>query len=418
MHGLANNPVLQPDYITKVIDDIVPDNANYMLNTEVPMVTQSEGRITVEVRQTIGGMTKAVDPSSESPIIEQRGRQLYDFDPPNWREKVVFGPKDVLKVRKVGSISEIQTAQDLVTDYVGQLRMRLENRIEWSKWQCMLGTLTIAQSDVQFSIDYGIPAHFTPTLTGTDSWDELTTADPLSDMLTWKALYLEEGPDPWKLNFNSVIERLLMLNEKIRALFDSFFVGPANDGMIGQENLFKIIKAYVGLESQVYDKGYFVVARIEEAITTVSTDFDVNDASGIETGDTVTLIHKNGERSGRVRIVVTGITGNNIQHAAIGGSTTFPMYSEIKLKKPFLPNDKFVIRGTIPPGTTGGTAWAEFVSVPHVYGSGGLSAPEAGIFSKVVNKPDDDPPELGIIGGISGGPALYHTTTNVIATVY
>jgi hypothetical protein len=91
--------------------------------------------------------------------------------------------------------------------------------------------------------------------------------------------------------------------------------------------------------------------------------------------------------------------------------------SEVRLKKHFIKDDSFIIRGALPAGTSGGPNWAEFISTNHVYGPGGIMSPTPGIFSKVIVKDDDDPPKIEVIAGVNGLPVLYYTTINVVATV-
>jgi archaeosine-15-forming tRNA-guanine transglycosylase len=294
--------------------------------------------------------------------------------------------------------------------------MRLETRMEWCKWQMIFGQLDITQEDVQFSVDYKIPTEFKPTLTGADRWNQ-TTADPLDDMIEWNMLYRNEGIEVDFYQANLAVEKQLMQNTKIRTIRDTFFVGGANGAnMMSREILGKIIMSYSGTPYQIYDKGYYFKMKLETPITTVSTSFIVSENPGVITGDIVTVVHKSGELAGTVRITVTP-TGLSFAHAAIGGSVTYPAGSTVRIKKQFIPDNKFIVRGRLPPGTTGGQNWAEFVSTPSPY-NGGLLNPTPGPFGKTVIDDDGDPPKCYVVSGIYGLPVLYHRTTNVIATVF
>lgn len=415
MDGLEQNELLRPAYITKVLDSIYPDPSQYALTNEVPVVTQEGEMVVVDVRHQMGGMTQAVAEGAESPIIEQRGRAQWSFQPAHFREKVLLSEKDVKAIRRLGTASEVETAQQKMTEILGDLRMRVETRIEWAKWAMVYGTLSVAQEDVQFSIDYKIPSEFTPTLTGADLWSA-ATSDPVSDMVDWLEVYRDEGTVPEYFQYNLKVEKELLMNEKIRDLRDSLFVGQANMGNLTRKNLSVVLNAYAGMEGRVYDKGYYFTFKITSAITNISTTFTVNENPGIAIGDTI-VVQQKGEPLTRVKIAVTNVSGTTITHAAIGGSTTFAVGSWGRAKKHFISDASFIIRGSVPPGTMGGTNWAEFISTNHVYGPGGIMSPQPGIFAKTIIKSDDDPPRIEVIAGVSGLPVLYHPTVNLVASV-
>jgi hypothetical protein len=415
MEGLSNHPLLQPAIVTKVVDSIQIDAEQYPLSTEVPFVTQEGNKVVIDVRQRMGGMTMAVAPGAESPIIEKRGVQQDQFSPASFREKVLLGEKDILNLRKLGTASELQTAQETVTDILGQLRYRVENRIEWCKWSALMGSLSVAQKDVQFTIDYGIPAFMKPALTGGDRWDQVT-GKPLTNILDWLELFDQESPDAWYMTYNGHMEMLLLKNTEIRTLRDALFTGQNDPAMLTRGNIQQVFNAYAGLPIRVNTKGYWLVAGTLAALAPAATSIAVDDATGFATGDIVTIVHKDGSRLGHIRVTLTSVTGNSLGFGALPGAVTYPMGSEIRVKKPFIPNDKFIIRGQLPPGTTGGTNFMEFISTNHVYGPGGLMAPVPGIFSKFLNKENDDPPSLQMLMGVTGLPVLYWPTANVVAT--
>lgn len=414
MDLLANNPLLQPDAIQKVVDNIVIDPMQYRLSTELPFRTQPGSKVKVDVRQRMGGMTMAVSPGAESPIVERRGAQQIEFSVAPFREKVILGEKDILDVRRLGTIGEYQNARETVADIFGQLRYRVQNRIEWCLWQMLMGQLEIAQKDVQFTIDYKIPSHFKPVLTGTDKWTD-PASDPLANILQWLAFYRQEAPTPWKLTYNSNMEQVLLLNQAIRDLRDSLFVGQSLPSMLTRDNIKMVLNAYAALEVEVNDTGYWLVAGTTAAVAPTGTSVTVDDASGFEVGDEITLVHKDGEYEGRLLIELTSVTGNTLGFAALPGTVTFPIGSEVRRFKTFIPDNMFIIRGKLPQGTSGGTNFGEFVSTNHVYGPGGLLAPVPGIWQKFSDKSQDDPPYVAALAGVTGLPVMYWTTANVVA---
>lgn len=414
MDDLMNHELLQPAYISKVLDEIIPDSEQYALTNDVPLVTQETDQVIVDVRDNIGGMTQAVAAGAESPMVEWRGRSQFQFTPAEFREKTVLSRRDLQVVRKIGTASELETAEERMAEIVGGLRYRLETRIEWCRWQMLFGTLDINQEDVQFSVDYKVPTEFKPTLTGTDVWTDLANSDPIDDMLEWAYLYRHEGIDPDYFMFNRAIEKLLLQNEKIRELAEAHYTNTGKVEM-NTARLNEMLKTFAGYEYRVYDKGYYFKMKLETPITPLTTSFIVSENPGVIATDTVTIVHKNGSRYGQVNVVVTP-TGLSFAHAAIGGTMTFPAGSTVRIKKQFIPDDKFIIRGKIPQGTTGGTNFGEFVSVPSEY-NGGLMNPTPGLFGKTVIEDDGDPPKAYVLAGVRGLPVSYFPTCNVIADV-
>jgi hypothetical protein len=419
MDTLLNNPLLQPQYINKVIQSIPIDTRRYMLADMVPLQTYEADKVVIDVEHSMGGMTQAVARAAESPIIDQWGASQVEFKPAQFREKWALSENDVAVIRRLGTIDQLERAETRIAKIVRGLRMRLENRMEWAKWQMIAGSLTIAQADVQFTVSYAVPSEFTPTLTGTDVWDN-ASSDPMANILDWLNLYRSEAAEPAMFVYNMNVEKVLLENTEIRNLRDSLFTGQPNEGMISRENLQLVFKAYGGaIPTTVYDKGYWIVMRCQSAMATATTTLVVDDASGVEDGDVLTLEHRDSIFAGRAQVTVSGTpVGNTITLAAGHGQTvTYPVGSVVKIRKPFIPDDKFIILGETPPGTMGLDRWAEFASTYHYYGPGGLMNPTPGMFIKVVNKEDSDPPRIEVISGVNGLPALYNPTNNVYATV-
>jgi hypothetical protein len=121
--------------------------------------------------------------------------------------------------------------------------------------------------------------------------------------------------------------------------------------------------------------------------------------------------------SGTVKITVTP-TGLSFAHSAIGGTVTYPVGSTVRIKKRFIPDNYFLIMGAVPPGTTGGTEFGEFITIPSPYTEGGILNPAPGPFGRVDVEDKADPPKVSVISGIYGLPVNYHPDANLIASVY
>lgn len=418
MDNFMKNPLMQPAYITKVVDEIAPEQSQYALINDVPLKNTDNSIVVVDERHEIGGMTQAVAAGAESPLIEGTGRTQFQFAPAHFREKRVLSENDIQTIRKLGTPSEIETAEQKVAEIVSGLRMRLETRMEWAKWQMTMGHLYLSQPDQTIDVDYGIPAEFTPVLSGVDTWD-LATSDPVKNIADWKYSFRDDGSDPALLMFNANVERLLLQNAKMRALHDAMIGSGATSGMMmSREVLQRIFNTYAGMEYRVYDKGYYFKMKLKTPIVGgVTTSFTVSDNPGIAVGDTCTLVHSSGQRVAREQVDIDVSVVGNTFTTSTAPTASYPEGSELRIKRRFIPDDKFIIRGELPPGTSGGTNYGEYISTRSPYGPGGLMNPTPGVFNRIDDKSEDDPPRIEIIMGVSGLPVLYHPTANLIATV-
>lgn len=417
LSSLANHPLLQTDNLMKVIQEIEPDQGSYLLAGEVPIENINETRITVDVRTGAGGMTQMAQPGAESPTVSFYGNGQWSFDPAEFREKVILTPKEMYSLRKLGTKQEVEAVQAIIARHVGDLRMRLETRMEWLRWQVLFGQLTITQKDLELNLDYKIPSDMKPTLTGGDLWSA-STADPMDDVLEWLEKFRDISANADHFAFNGKTHRQIMQNAAIRDLRDAFFTGQSSSSMLNKDNMREIFKAYCGIEYKVYDGGYSEITDLTSAVASAGTSLVVRDIGTIAVGDSIHLIHKDTQMTGRVRCAVTAVVASTktITIAAPGANIAYPAGSRIHAKKFFIPDSKFIIRGKLPPSTEGGTNWASIISTLHPYGANPM-VPTAGIFAKTNIHDKDDPPKVELIAGFNGAPVMYHPDTNLIATV-
>jgi len=417
MDGFKNHKLLQPAYVNKVVDAIVPDTSSYDLVSDVPLVNTDQETITVDEQYAMSGMTQAVSLGAESPTVEYGSRSQFSFRPAFFREKIMLSESDMRVMRKMGTASEVETAEQKITERLSGLRFRLETRLEWSKWQMMMGHLNVTQDNVTIDVDYGIPAEFTPALVGPATWD-LATSDPLADMQNWLYQFRDEGTEPKYFEFNMAIEKLLLQNDKIRTLHESQFTGTGSRAaMMNREALGNILSTFGGLPYRVFDKGYMFDMKMKTPIlggVTVTVTLAEND--GLAVGDEVVLIHARGQRVAREKATILNVVGRTITFTA-APLESYPEGSRVIIKRRFIPDNRFVIRGELPSNVIGGPNIAEFVSTPSAYGPGGMMNPTPGIFSKVIIDDDGDPPKIQLIEGVYGLPILYFPTGNMVAKV-
>ncbi len=110
------------------------------------------------------------------------------------KHKIPIKASDMLLLRKPGTLNE-KYANQMVLDYTARVNDGVDMRIEWLKMQALKGTVTYADDEtgVYFTVDFGFRPTHKVTLTGTDKWDDVTNADPLTDIFEWTDLIEKDG---------------------------------------------------------------------------------------------------------------------------------------------------------------------------------------------------------------------------------
>ena len=414
MNELVNNPLLQTSAINKVINDVELDPAAYRGQEILPFSTTDEEKIVIDIKKLLGGMTQAVASGAESPIVTPRGIMQKTFWPAHFREKQLLSPRDLNRIRKLGTTSDVDKAQEVIADVSKSLRERVETRIEWTRWQAIQGSLSYDENSVSVSVDYKFPSANTPTLTGTDLWSATTTATPVNDIMDWIFLFRGTGVQFKKMWFNAQVEKYLFQNSSIATLVNQVLAG-GNSSLMTRKVLTNLFDTYIGnVPFEVYDKGYYVATEIGSAVTAVDTAITVNSINGFASGDSVTLTTYDGQTSETATI--ESVSGTTIELLA-GTTNAFTVGSEIRAWKPFIPNNVVIMEGELPPGARGGNKIGEFISTGTEYGTGSLTNLVPGIFGETQIHENDDPKYCAVIGGVSGLPILYRENGFIVATV-
>lgn len=415
MNEFLNNPLLKVDNIHKVINDVEVDSAEYRGMEILPFNTTEDDEIKVDVQKLQGGMTQAVARGAESPVIERRGVRQFRFIPACFREKLLLSSDDLTRLRKLGTVSERQKAAETIAKASAILRDRVEARIEWARWQAIQGSLSVSDNEVIYDVDYAFPSANTPTLTGTDKWSDTTNSDPINDIMDWIYLFRGSGISMKKIWFNSAIEKYLFQNTRIRGLLDRV-MGQESVKLMSRKILKQIMNLYIGdYEYEVYDKGYWLVAEVTSAVTAGDTAITVNYDNYFASGDSVTIKSYDGQTSETA--TVDNVNGANVITVTSGVSNSYSVGAEIRIWKPFIPDTKVILEGTLPVGALGGTDIGEFISTVSEYGAGTPDNPKPGVFGEVQNHYDEDPKYIAVIGGVYGLPVLYRNDAIISATV-
>lgn len=133
-----------------------------------------------------------VSPLAEGKVVERTGFTTNSIKPPYIKQKIATSAADMLKRQRgdtlyVGNSNPAQRAQlQLGKDMIELVNM-IVRREEWMAAQALnTGTVAVVGDGVNASIDFLMASDHKITLTGGDLWTAPSTADPLSNLRTWR----------------------------------------------------------------------------------------------------------------------------------------------------------------------------------------------------------------------------------------
>lgn len=190
-------------------------------------------------------MADYVVPDGESNIVARLGVIQRSATVACLKEKKQLKGSTLAWLRKPGA-ETLKYGEQAVRDELADLDSRLEFRREWARWSALTGTLTVAQANVKFVVDYGIDGTHKPTV-GT-SWSDVS-ADIITDLTTWKQLVQQDsGEQATTVYMNSVTMSYMLKNTGIKSL-----MGEQLKTQVLQSGY---ITRVMGLDFIVYDAGY------------------------------------------------------------------------------------------------------------------------------------------------------------------
>lgn len=161
----------------------VPRKADEMpLQDRIPMVEIKEDQVEMDVYQPIsGGMTPMVAPGTSTPIHGQYKAGKIFWEPAEFREKVQLTTRDVKDIRKIGSNTELVSAQKILARKITNIRRRMGRRMEWMLRGVLFdGVVTATTADgFTQTVPYEHPEYLEKT--ASPLWSN-PAADPLNDV--------------------------------------------------------------------------------------------------------------------------------------------------------------------------------------------------------------------------------------------
>jgi len=199
------------------------------------------------------GMVQAHNLDSDPPTTKMPNVIKKSFTPGYFKEKIVVNESDLLKLRSLGA-TEYQTAtrQEIIQEGLFTLNTRIENRLEWLRWQAILnGQVDIDENNIKFSATYGVPA---ANLNGTvaASWATKSSSKPVEDFLTLQQNFIGSGYRMKNIILNSYTASLFCLATDTKT-----FAGAGIQEKVLPGNISKYGPVFLpGTEWVIYDGGY------------------------------------------------------------------------------------------------------------------------------------------------------------------
>jgi hypothetical protein len=133
-----------------------------------------------------------------------------EFTPGYFKEKLVFGEDDLLKLSQMADEFKVITIEDMVGKGLRRLTARARNLINWAIWQAvMTGEVKIDENGVKYTATYGIPAQ-NLALTVATAWATLASSKPLKDITAVIQSFLGTGYKLGKIKMNSYTADLIV----------------------------------------------------------------------------------------------------------------------------------------------------------------------------------------------------------------
>jgi len=159
----------------------------------------------------------------------------------------VLGASDLIWNRAPGTVDTPYLEQKIARE-TADLNRLIDMKMEYCAAQALTGTLTVNQSDVKFSVDFGIDG--THKVTASPLWSDLSTSDPLTDLDTWKQLIAaDSGENATQLWMNSkTLWAYFLRHSAVRELLRAQYGRELVAGLAPKE--------ISELEIVTYDAGY------------------------------------------------------------------------------------------------------------------------------------------------------------------
>lgn len=244
--------------LTEAIDDI--EEPKTMVMDKLFKDRQSVESEHIDIDVIIGHKKLApfVAPLEGGVIVEKLGQQQKSIKAPRIRPKKELNPDD-FKTRAPGAGVYVKKGDykknrdKKIRRELKDLKDQITRRKEWMCCRALSGSITVAQDNVSFNINFGLPSEHKPVLSGNDLWSDNTTSDPVAKIRAWKKLINQKTGYSADIAFcGSKAAEDLLNNSKVQKLLDNRAV------LVGELKIdnTEYIGTLAGVKIYQYDEQY------------------------------------------------------------------------------------------------------------------------------------------------------------------
>ncbi len=381
----------------------------------MPLVNINADKVEMDIdKAKMGGMTPVVARGAETPLYRTGGRGSIDWDSAEFREKVNVTEDKIVKLRKLGTMNDLLQARDVLAKDYRDITLRLTRRLEWMRRQVLFDGAVTAKdpNGVQttlLTIDH--PDFLQPT--ANVLWTTTATADPIDDMqLAVRDFLLHssyEAASIW-----TPMDALRIAGKTDQ--FKNYATNNLAHFRGTSKQVGELIQEYIGgvsIEEKPHRMHFTteVVANAAAAQPVVVLE----ETEALAPGDAVVIIHQN--RSQKLYVVLSK-AGNSVTFTTNLSDPVVPgdmaAYSQ-----PMIPLDKILILGKaqMPSEVEGSEPGAErgidlldrpFDVCSTLSGYSDLNSRRPGLFTKLRDLTNGDPPSIEQVVGIRALPRVHY----------
>jgi hypothetical protein len=235
--------------ITHIVRNTVTDPTRYIGAQFCPVVDVFSRRIEVDVLEATTGMTAPHNLNAPAAMVKQlSGQSTKIMATAYWKEAYRINEEELLFAREEGTYNK-RAGRLRVIRRATELNTRLETRIEWLRWQPLVGgKVEVDENNVKYTVDYKVPTKNKPSLDWSDPNHEI-----IADIEDLLLLFRGTGAKGKTVYLNHGIAKALATNEKIRQLLSrSQYANTLSPRtVVAAMNML-----FPELEWKLYDEGY------------------------------------------------------------------------------------------------------------------------------------------------------------------
>ncbi|WCK55425.1 major capsid protein [Aneurinibacillus sp. Ricciae_BoGa-3] len=234
--------------INHIVRNTITDPTKYIGMEFCPMVDVFSRRIEVDVIEATTGMTKAHNLNGAPSMVTLSGQSTKIYSTGYWKETYRMNEEELLFAREEGTYNQ-RAGRIRVVRRASELNTRLETRLEWLRWQPVVGgKIDVNENNVKYTVDYKVPAKNKPTLDWSDP-----THNIISDIEDLLLVFRGTGAQGKTVYINHGVAKLLANNEGIKNLLkSSIYATTLSPRTVVQAMNF----LFPGLEWKLYDQGF------------------------------------------------------------------------------------------------------------------------------------------------------------------